>query len=63
MAAERDAALGALEQVERLAEPVLARLEDGDLILETDMGVELADLLRFAAAHLHEHARQIAGVS
>jgi hypothetical protein len=56
------AALGACAQTGELADTVLAQLDAGQLILETELGVEIGDVLRGAAAHLREHARQIAGV-
>lgn len=56
------AALGACEQAGTLADAVLDALKGEQLILETELGVEVGDVLRAAASHLREHARQLAGV-
>lgn len=56
------AALGACEQTGARFDAVLAALVAEQLILETELGVEVGDVLRGAAAHLREHARQLAGV-
>jgi len=56
------AALGACEHAGERFAAALAALSADQLILETELGVEVGDVLRAAAAHLREHARQLAGV-
>ena len=55
-------ALSALSEAEQLAGPVLDALEPAQLGLETRFADNVEGVLRVAAGHLREHARQIAGV-
>lgn len=57
-----DAALSALSEAEQLAGPVLDALEPTHLDLETSFADNVEGVLRVAAGHLREHARQIAGI-
>ena len=57
-----EAALRALSEAEQLAAPVLDTLESTHLELVTRYADNVEGVLRLAAGHLREHARQIAGV-
>ncbi|MDA0364641.1 MAG: DinB family protein [Chloroflexi bacterium] len=60
--ADPDAALRALAAAAEEAERVLGAVSDDQLEIEVEFAASVAGLMRFAAGHLREHARQVAGI-
>ena len=57
-----DAALSALAEAAELVDVVLEAVEPRHLGIETRFADNVEGVLRLAAGHLREHARQIAGI-
>lgn len=57
-----DAALSALAEAARAVDAVLEAVEPRHLDIETGFAGDVEGVLRLAAGHLREHARQIAGI-